>query len=39
MTPVSDQVMGIVILTVVCCLYFIIEGNDKFQLEVSENKG
>ena len=38
MTFVGDQFMGIVTLTVVCCLYFIIEGNAKFQLEVSENK-
>lgn len=38
MTFVGDQFMGIVTLTVVCCLYFIIEGNGKFQLEVSENK-
>lgn len=35
---VGDQVIGIIIFTVVGCLYFIIEGNDKFQLEVSESK-
>ena len=36
-TSVCDQVIGIVTITG-CCIHFIIEKNDKFQLEVNENK-
>lgn len=34
---IGNKVTGIANTTIVCCLYSIIEGNDKLQFNISKN--